>query len=205
MGCKPIITAHPKIWGQRLSCHKSAPPNSIGTKWPQGLLESNDIILESTCTMKKLSSGVWTTGSIPNFMGLQPSKIFQRQISDYWQTDKFVDEQSLVLMTKLGLIVITGCCHSGVINTLLAAQLASNNPKIYAIIGGLHLHDMEEQEIDKLAHDMQAFDIQHLWVNHCTGTRAFEILHNVNGWNVAWAGTGTRIELPPLVTENDEI
>jgi 7,8-dihydropterin-6-yl-methyl-4-(beta-D-ribofuranosyl)aminobenzene 5'-phosphate synthase len=131
-------------------------------------------------------------------MGVSPLKTFQRKHNDHWYTDSFYDEQSVVISTELGLLIITGCCHAGVINTILTAQLITGIPQIYAIIGGLHLHDWEDSCIEKLAYDLQAFNIQQFWLNHCTGQKAFKILNKEIGKCVEWAGTGKRIELPAV-------
>jgi 7,8-dihydropterin-6-yl-methyl-4-(beta-D-ribofuranosyl)aminobenzene 5'-phosphate synthase len=200
-GVTPRVTVHPQAWEERIACPKNAPPRSIGIPWSHELLDAKHIARQSTGIAQALAPGVWSTGSIPNFMGVPASRYFQRKCGDYWRTDRFPDEQSLVMTTEWGLVIITGCCHAGVINTLLTAQLITGIPQIYAVIGGLHLHDWDEQAVVTLAEDLQAFHLQHLWVNHCTGQRAFEILREEIGEGVTWAGTGTRIELPALFTE----
>lgn len=199
-GFTPRITVHPHAWEDRITCPQNAPPRSIGIPWSQELLDAKHVTWQPASVARALSPGMWSTGSIPNYMGLPASPFFQRKRGDYWRTDRFTDEQSLVLTTEWGLVVITGCCHAGVMNTLLTAQLVTGIPQIYAVIGGLHLHDWEERAVVELAADLQAFNIQHLWVNHCTGQRAFEILHKEVGEGVTWAGTGTHIELPALFT-----
>jgi 7,8-dihydropterin-6-yl-methyl-4-(beta-D-ribofuranosyl)aminobenzene 5'-phosphate synthase len=199
-GVTPRVTVHPHAWEERISCPQNAPPRSIGIPWSHELLDAKHITWQSIGIAQALAPGVWSTGSIPNFMGLPVSRYFQRKRGDYWRSDRFPDEQSLVLTTEWGLVIITGCCHAGVINTMLSAQLVTGIPQIYAMIGGLHLHNWEDQNVVELAHDLERFHIQHLWVNHCTGQRAVEILREEIGEGVTWAGTGTRIELPALFT-----
>jgi len=201
-GVTPRVTVHPHAWEDRLACPKNAPPRAIGIPWSQRLLDDQHIRWQPATVARALAPGIWSTGSIPNFIGLPASPFFQRKCADYWHTDRFPDEQSLVLVTAQGLVVITGCCHAGILNTLLTAQLITGIPQIHAVIGGLHLHDWEERAIAGLAADLQAFHLRHLWVNHCTGPRAFEILREEIGEGVSWAGTGTRIELPSLMTED---
>jgi len=199
-GVTPRITVHPQAWEDRIACPKNAPPRAIGIPWSQELLDARHVIWQPITVARALAPGIWSTGSIPNFMGLPASRYFQRKRGDYWRTDRFPDEQSLVLTTAWGLVILTGCCHAGVINTLLTAQLITGIPQIYTVIGGLHLHDWDEQAVVALAENLQAFHLQYLWVNHCTGQRAAEILREEMGAGVSWAGTGTRIELPTLVT-----
>ncbi len=195
-GVTPRILVHPHAWEERIACPKNALPRSIGIPWSQYLLDAKHVTWQPASVARLLAPGIWSTGSIPNFMGVPAKPYFQRMRGDRWRTDTFSDEQSIVLMTEQGLVIITGCCHAGVINTILTAQLITGVPQIYAVVGGLHLHDREEAAVIELAHDLQNFHIQNLWVNHCTGQRAFEILREELGSGVIWAGTGISIELP---------
>ncbi|HOF87454.1 MAG TPA: MBL fold metallo-hydrolase [Armatimonadota bacterium] len=199
-GITPAILVHPHAWEERVACPKNAPPRSIGMPWPRELLDTHGLAWQAASVAHRLAPGIWSTGSIPNFLGLPASPYFQRRQGDCWRTDTFADEQSVVLETDWGLVVITGCCHAGVINTLLTAQLVTGIPQIYAVIGGLHLHDWAAQEVAALARHLRAFHLQYLWANHCTGRRAYEILREALGDGVTWAATGERIELPSLMT-----
>jgi len=200
LGVTPRVTIHPRAWDARLSCHKNAPPHAIGIPWAPALLDARHLTWQPAGAARALAPGIWSTGSIPNFMGRPASPYLQRQSRGHWETDHFPDEQAVVLNTAWGLVVITGCCHTGVINTLLTAQSITGIPRIHAVIGGLHLHDWPEYEVAEFAHALQAFHPHQLWVNHCTGQRAFEILSAEMDAHVAWAGTGTRIALPTLLT-----
>ncbi len=197
-GAKPEVIIHSKAWGERISCPRDAPPHSIGIPWSKSLLDDNNICCMLSDECHRISPNLWCTGTIPNCMGISPIKQFQRRNGDFWQTDNFNDEQAVVISTESGLVIITGCCHSGVINTIIAAQLSTGISHIYAIIGGLHLSNRAEDEIIQMAHDLQSFNIQNYWVNHCTGQKGLDILRNEIGKNVTWAGTGDKFELPAL-------
>jgi 7,8-dihydropterin-6-yl-methyl-4-(beta-D-ribofuranosyl)aminobenzene 5'-phosphate synthase len=199
-GVTPEVTVHPRAWEARVSSRPPEPPRAIGIPWSRASLDASRVAWHTTGVARELAPGIWSTGSIPHVMGLPASPGLQRQAGDAWRMDDFPDEQSLVLVTAWGLVVLTGCCHTGVLNTLLTAQRITGIPQIHALIGGLHLHAWADDAVVELARDLQAYRLRHLWVNHCTGPRAFEILREVMGERVVWAGTGTRMELPPLMT-----
>ena len=103
----PSMTVHPQAWDERIACPNNAPPRSIGIPWSRELLNAKHVAWQSTGIAQALAPGIWSTGSIPNFMGVPASRHFQRKRGDYWHTDRFPDEQSLVLTTEWGLVIIT--------------------------------------------------------------------------------------------------
>ncbi len=100
--------------------------------------------------------------------------------------------------TCKGLVVISGCCHTGVLNTLLAAQAITGTQEIYALIGGLHLHDLAPEALRALADELRALPLRNLWAFHCTGPGAWALLRESLAIPVQWASTGMTISLPPI-------
>lgn len=184
-------------WDERIACPINAPPRSIGISWSETILPAGQLVKNPT-TM--IAPSIYCVGNISNYNGDSPNRHFQRRAGDRWVTDDFSDEQTIILVTELGLVVITGCCHCGVINTLLAAQQITGVPKIYALLGGLHLHQHSDKELLKITEGLAIFQIAQFWVNHCTGQRAYEILQASMDAEVNWAGTGSTIALPSLLT-----
>lgn len=81
-----------------------------------------------------------------------------------------------------GLIIITGCCHAGIINTIKYAQSISKCKKIYAIIGGFHLSgEYFEQIIPKTITELKKFDVKYIVPSHCTGWLAINKIANEMG------------------------
>ena len=82
-----------------------------------------------------------------------------------------MEEQVLVLDTPKGLVLLTGCAHSGVVNICETAKkrLGKN---IYGIIGGLHLAEADSERIEKTAAYFRESGIQLIGACHCTGQRA---------------------------------
>ena len=73
--------------------------------------------------------------------------------------------------------------------------------QVHTLIGGLHLKDATEEECVAIAERLAAFNMSHIWVNHCTGEQAFSILKARLGDVVCWAGGGFVGTLSPLVSK----
>ncbi len=88
-----------------------------------------------------------------------------------------VQEQSLVIDSDEGLIVITGCAHSGIVEIATRAQ-AMLDKKIALLIGGFHLMHEEETQILGVIDELRRMDIGYLCPTHCTGDRAVELFQD---------------------------
>jgi len=83
--------------------------------------------------------------------------------------DNIPDDQSLVLNTSKGLIVLTGCGHAGIVNILTDATSEYRDTPVYVVFGGLHLFAAKDQQVDWTADKMKAFGVSYLVGAHCTG------------------------------------
>lgn len=96
-----------------------------------------------------------------------------------WRPDPLIlDDQALVLSVKgKGLVVLTGCGHAGVINTLQYARRRSQEDRVHAVIGGFHLSGPRfEPTIPAVCDALAAIGPQVLVPAHCTGWRAVHAL-----------------------------
>ena len=79
-----------------------------------------------------------------------------------------LDDQSLVLDTTEGLVLITGCCHAGLLNTMEHVQKMINKP-FKAIIGGTHMVRFSKEEVEQVADVLEKeYGLPDLYLNHCT-------------------------------------
>jgi 7,8-dihydropterin-6-yl-methyl-4-(beta-D-ribofuranosyl)aminobenzene 5'-phosphate synthase len=83
--------------------------------------------------------------------------------------DTIPEDQSLVLNTPQGLVVITGCGHAGIVNILTFARKEYPKPPVYAVIGGLHLFAASDAQVDWTADKLKEFGMSYLMGAHCTG------------------------------------
>ncbi len=119
---------------------------------------------------------VLVTGEIPRKTSFERgyglSKILK---DDEWQSDRWVlDDRALIINLKgRGLVVISGCAHSGLINTLRYAQEVTGIKTVYAVVGGFHLSGQENESlIPQTIVELKQINPQLIVPCHCTGWRA---------------------------------
>ncbi len=86
--------------------------------------------------------------------------------------DTMEDDQALWIETGKGLIIVLGCAHAGVVNTIDYIREKSGCTEIRAVIGGMHLMSADRQTIELTAEALAAFKPRLIAPNHCTGEAA---------------------------------
>jgi len=92
-----------------------------------------------------------------------------------WQPDPWIrDDRAIVINVKgKGLVVLSGCAHAGIINTVSYAQQITDVAKIYALIGGFHLAGKEfENQIEPTINELRKISPALIAPSHCTGWKA---------------------------------
>jgi 7,8-dihydropterin-6-yl-methyl-4-(beta-D-ribofuranosyl)aminobenzene 5'-phosphate synthase len=130
----------------------------------------------------QLMPGVWVTGRVPrrhpehNYPSGVLVETPQGKVPDDVQ-----DELSLVIDSVDGLVVVTGCGHAGVVNTLEAARAAVRPVPVRALIGGLHLFEADEKTLEWTGSHLKALGVANLIGAHCTGIEAVYRLRALTG------------------------
>jgi len=89
------------------------------------------------------------------------------------EQDDFRGEQALFFNVKgKGLVVISGCAHTGIVNAVRQAQKVSGTEKVHAIMGGFHLINAKPERIQSTVADIKAMKPDHIVPAHCTGFEA---------------------------------
>jgi 7,8-dihydropterin-6-yl-methyl-4-(beta-D-ribofuranosyl)aminobenzene 5'-phosphate synthase len=192
------IVAHPDIWASkygRLRGKKGA--HFAGVPFSRELLEDLGARFKLTRKSVRLTKNFLTTGEIPMLSSYEEidSGLFDKKTGEMLP-DELKDDLSLVIDTEYGLVVILGCAHRGVINTLRRAQKLTGKDMIYAAIGGTHLLNASEERVKKTAAELQAMGVQYLGVSHCTGFEASAYLANEFGKGFFLNNAGNQITLP---------
>ncbi|MFL5343942.1 MAG: MBL fold metallo-hydrolase [Hyalangium sp.] len=130
----------------------------------------------------ELAPGVWLTGPVPranpehNWSGKGQVQSPQGLVED-----TIPEDQSLVIDTEQGLVVVTGCGHAGIINILEFARQQVRAAPIHAVIGGLHLFNADEQTLAWTGRRLRELKLGHLLGAHCTGIEAVFRLRELAG------------------------
>jgi 7,8-dihydropterin-6-yl-methyl-4-(beta-D-ribofuranosyl)aminobenzene 5'-phosphate synthase len=98
----------------------------------------------------------------------------EANIEGKWMVDPFHDDQGVVVKVKdKGLVVIGGCSHAGIINTVKYAQAVTGTKAVYAVLGGFHLTGpLYEPVIMPTIEEMKKFNPNFVVPMHCTGWKA---------------------------------
>ena len=147
-------------------------------------VEKNDIVnrgisVQLSRDPVEIAPGLMTSGEIAlkNDFELGEPMFFLKQEEKVIR-DTLADDQALILDTAKGLVVLLGCSHRGVINTLTHVTQLKGNKKIHAILGGMHLGKASDGKLAKIIDHLREFGLDMIGVGHCTGPRAFLALAN---------------------------
>ncbi|MCW8328828.1 MBL fold metallo-hydrolase [Photobacterium sp. SDRW27] len=115
--------------------------------------------------------------------------------------DTFDHELLLIIKESDGLVVFTGCAHSGVLNMVETAIELFPNTRIKAVVGGFHLVGLPmfnsiggtKEEIKAIGRELQSYPIDKLYTGHCTGMKAYGLLKGVLGDRLEHLPTGRSV------------
>lgn len=179
------LYANPDIFRERYSL-KEGKMRAIGMHLSQAEVERQARLYLSADPMEILP-GVWTTGEIRERLAFEGrSAQHHIQIGETWQPDPYQDDLSLVLKTSQGLVVVCGCCHAGLLNTLAHIRRFFSQP-IRAVVGGTHLEAAGSEALNQVIAELRGHNgecVPNLYLNHCTGERALIALAQAFGEKV---------------------
>lgn len=105
-----------------------------------------------------------------------------------------IKEQSLVLDTNKGLVVITGCAHPGIVDIIKRSKEIINKD-IYLVLGGFHLIGKPETELQDIIRDFKDLGVMKVGATHCTGDPAIELFKKAYGELFVQMGVGRIIKI----------
>ncbi|MFX1298945.1 MAG: MBL fold metallo-hydrolase [Promethearchaeota archaeon] len=135
------------------------------------LIAENQQTCVETEVPVELSPGIWTSGEIElSDESELTSNLFLKVDEMTYEKETFRDENAIYIKVQnKGLIVLTGCGHTGIMNTIKYGQKISGIDKIYAIIGGFHLNWSSNEHLDKVVKYFEELKPEIICGMHCTG------------------------------------
>jgi 7,8-dihydropterin-6-yl-methyl-4-(beta-D-ribofuranosyl)aminobenzene 5'-phosphate synthase len=100
-----------------------------------------------------------------------------------------VREQSLIINSQKGLVIVTGCSHQGIVNVCERAKEILDEP-IFLVFGGFHLGNTPDSTLRKIIQSFEELGVQKCGATHCTGDRAINMFKEAFGENYMTMGTG---------------
>ena len=108
--------------------------------------------------------------------------------------DPLVDDQSLFFESARGIVVVLGCAHAGVVNTLQYISELSGAKEFYAVMGGMHLGNATDERITKTIEAIRGFKVARIGPCHCTGEEAVRKISRAFPDGFFECSTGVQIE-----------
>ncbi len=172
------IIAHPDALRPKFAVRDDT-EMSIGIPFSRQKLEDLGARFNLTKVPIWITDNIVTSGEIPMFTDYEQidTGLFIKKDKSL-QPDPLRDDLSMAIRTELGLAVILGCAHRGMINIIRHFQKITGEDRIYCVIGGTHLLNATQERLTKTVADLKETGIQRLGVSHCTGFNASRWLAN---------------------------
>lgn len=170
------LVLHPDVYLDR----KLVLPNGIELNLPapkkEDLRSENIEIIESIGPSMLVDDMILVSGEISRTTDFEKGfPIHFAHRHNQWEPDPFImDDQCAIINVKgKGLVIVTGCGHSGIINTIHNAQYITGVDEVYAVIGGFHLSGASfESIIPNTIEALKDINPCYIMPGHCTGWRA---------------------------------
>jgi len=188
------VYLHPAAFGEKFS-QNSGQSRSIGM---------SDCVAQAIChraggfiqtkSRTEIMEGVFATGEIPRANDYEDTGGAFFLDTEGTRPDPLVDDQALVIDLGRSVVLLLGCAHSGVVNTLDHVRHLTSGKPVCALIGGLHLGLASEERIQKTLERLRAAQLEMLAPAHCTGLPATAKLWSAFPDLCRHAGVGTVFE-----------
>jgi 7,8-dihydropterin-6-yl-methyl-4-(beta-D-ribofuranosyl)aminobenzene 5'-phosphate synthase len=190
------VFCHPGAFGIRYSVRPAQPPHDISMPKTarKALAAVSAERIRHLIGPVEILPGVGITGPIPRRHPLEDTggPFFLDRAAT--QPDPIEDDVAMWIDTADGLVVITGCCHSGLINTVEHIRSVAGERTIAGIIGGLHLNNASKQRMDCTCDALREWNPRFVIPCHCTGEAAIAFLADRLGRMIASCSAGMSFE-----------
>jgi 7,8-dihydropterin-6-yl-methyl-4-(beta-D-ribofuranosyl)aminobenzene 5'-phosphate synthase len=196
---KVDVHAHPHVFLDRFHVIKENGKETkrfVGLPFKKSYLESLGANFILNKDFIEIEKGIFLTGEVPRKTSFEkPDPGLFSEIDGKTEQDTFSDDQSLILNTEKGLILILGCAHSGMINIINHVIDKTGKENFYAILGGTHLDFLTAEQLDESIKVLKRIKIEKIGVCHCTGMRAAFRLHQEFGDRFFYGHVGSTLEI----------
>ena len=123
----------------------------------------------------------------------EPGKLYD-EVYTTGEIGTWLKEQSFIVKSSQGLVVIAGCAHSGIVN-IVAKVRKMFKEEIYLVMGGFHLGGYLKRDISDIILHLKDFGVKKVGPSHCTGEREIAFFKQKYGKNFLKIGVGRVIEI----------
>jgi len=132
--------------------------------------------LITTTTSHELAKSVMTTGEVPRKNDFEVLSGKLRDVTTVQNKkiipDKLLDDLSMVFhLDDDSIVILAGCCHAGIVNTIAKTEELTDSSNIVGIVGGLHIRDASYNRLSRTIQELKKYPIKQIAPCHCTGFR----------------------------------
>lgn len=144
----------------------------------------------------RICEGVMVTGQIPRVNDFEETGVGKYVFldEDLKTPDPIQEDQAVFFRVPEGLVILVGCAHAGLVNTMRYVTELTGEQRIFAVIGGTHLLSASPSRMQKTIEALRQYDVQKIMLSHCTGVRAYAELAKAFPDRCSWPASGTRIQ-----------
>jgi 7,8-dihydropterin-6-yl-methyl-4-(beta-D-ribofuranosyl)aminobenzene 5'-phosphate synthase len=167
------VYAHPAAFARKFIRNSDGTAREIGMPYPsQEAIRASRNQLIATDQPTVVFDGLTVTGPVPRLADFEDTggPFFLDEACT--RPDPLEDDQSVFFDTAEGTVVLLGCAHSGIINTLRYIRQLTDNRPIHAVIGGMHLVGASSHRIERTIEELKQIGVGRLAPAHCTGMPA---------------------------------
>jgi len=167
------VYLHPRAMAPKYSLHPGKPVRTLSMPQEvQALLQARMGRLHWSTASMRLGKGIGLTGPIPRG---HPEETYSGPFyldPEGRDPDPLEDDQALWITTQQGIVLVLGCAHAGVANTLDHLRVLTGKKSTLAVVGGFHLSAAPEARIQSTLRALQKAHVQRVAPAHCTGPAA---------------------------------
>lgn len=191
------VYGHPDMLSEKYASRNGGAPEYIGVPWKRADMEALGARFCLDRGPADLGGGITSTGEIPRApRAAEPEPYFLVREGGHFAEDRLLDDQALVVECSAGLIVLLGCAHAGLIETLQHVLSLAGRKRIYALLGGTHLLGAPEDRLNEIVAALRLLGPELVAPCHCSGMRATVALHRAFGEKCLPHQAGSVFELP---------
>lgn len=193
------VVIHPEFWSRRRLTLPGRDPWELPSTSRPALEGAGFEILEGRQPSFLLGGSLLVTGEIDRTTDFERGFPLQQALRNgEWQPDPLVlDDQALIVNVRgKGLVVLSGCGHAGIVNTVRYARKLTGVERVYAVLGGFHLSGpLFEPLIPAVCEAFESFAPDVIVATHCTGWRAIHTMAARFPESFVPSCVGTRFDL----------
>jgi len=192
----PTVYAHPAAFEPKYGRNPDGTSRDLGISEANARVARTEAQVEWVTGPKEIAPDLFLTGPVPRETDYENTGGPFYLDTECTRPDEMIDDQAAFLRTSAGTVVVLGCAHAGVVNTLRYIRALTDSDAIHTVVGGMHLVRASEQRMDQTVAELQRLDVQRIMPCHCTGPAAVSRLRAELPNRFEPCHAGTVIEIP---------